>query len=142
MENKYSAWVGKTIQFTEKALDLECYPEAGMRAKVVSAILSEDSKDPYNRVFKVVINFEQFDEFNRQFESANYFDKSQRPTLTAREAGFYKQVDTLYLSDEVYGPWSDIFTVVGEKAKALFASYVASKVDMSYVEWLEEKAVL
>ena len=140
MISKYDVWVGKTIQFEEKAEDLECYPEKNMRAKVLSVKLSNPSPDPHNVVYAVKVDYTDFDDFNRQFETANYYDKNQKPTLNARDAGYYTPVETLYLSDEVYGLWNEIFKIVGDKANKLVETYNAEAPNMSYIEWLESKA--
>jgi PTH2 family peptidyl-tRNA hydrolase len=116
------------IRFTQGAEDFEGYAELHMRARVVSIEERSDS------VCILTVDFGEFDEHNRQFESSNYFDKSGNACLTAREAGDYKPVDTLYLplDGDIYG-----FEVEDGLGVALYARYLAAKSSLSYVQWLE-----
>lgn len=124
------------ILFTEDAAVYEGYAEVHMRARVVSVV--EDSS---MGCFQLTVNFEEFDAYNQQFETASYFDENQVPRLTAREAGCYKPVDWMYVSldGELCG-----FTVEDSSSAAAYSSsiaqyqrYKASGSSLAYVQWLE-----
>jgi len=118
------------VEFREGILDKESYGEPNMRARVVST-----SEPDQHGVVRIMFDFGEFDEHNRSVESSNYYDKSGQPTLTAREAGFYKPVDHMYFDtdEEVEGH----LTFVGADQQALFQRFKESGASSSYVAWLE-----
>lgn len=79
------------IEFNEGVNDLETYPEPRMRATITSASMDHDN------VVKLYVDYSKYDTYNKQFESSNYFDKSGCAVLTARQAGQYKERDTIYV---------------------------------------------
>ena len=79
------------IEFTKGVEDLEGYAEPGMRAHVVDYLPTRDD------VVEVRVNYQIFEEFNRGLEKPNYYDKNSKPTLTAREAGYYNVTETYYV---------------------------------------------
>ena len=129
--------IGQVIQFTKNIEDFEVYAENGMRARIVNVI--EDvhhDNDHENQVHKIVVDYTEFDEFNKQFESSNYWDKNGQACLTAREAGFYKEVETLYFGSPELWPFEDYFTLLDEKKNNLLTEFKRSGFT-NYVEWLE-----
>jgi len=91
--------VGATICFTEGILDLEAYPEPGMHATIKS-VGPPDSEG----VVCIIVDYSQFDEVNKTFETANYWDGKGNACLDAREAGFYEKVEKLYfMADDEIG---------------------------------------
>ena len=83
------------ITFTKGAEDLEGYQEPGMKAQVQAIRVN------HANVLIITVDHSQFENHNKQFESSNYFDKSQVPCLNAREAGYYKVIDSVYvMADE------------------------------------------
>lgn len=121
-----------TIEFVPGVEDLECYPETGMRATLVS-ITEDGDKD----LVKLHVNYEDFDEFNTAFESRNYFDREGKPVLTAREAGYYHEDETIYVmgSDKV-DKW---LRIIDDGATALYAAFRLEAPGISYTRWLENK---
>jgi len=118
------------VQFGPRINDCESYAEPGMRAVAVAA--------PYHAVpgmLAVTFDFQPFDAHNRGMESANYYDASGKPCLTAREANRYRPVDTLYFTptDEL-PPW---LVPLGHERAELYRRYVESGTAEPYVEWLE-----
>lgn len=90
------------VRFLKGAEGLECYPEEGMYAQVLrSEIGGYENEGTENEMpfYKVKFNFVPFNTHNATKESSNYFDKSGNPVLTAREAGFYEEIQTIYISD-------------------------------------------
>lgn len=121
------------VEFLPPIVDCESYAEAGMRAEIV-AVAPRDEDD----VQRITFSFENFEDFNKPFESANYFDKKQAPVLTAREAGYYNPVEVYYfMASETI----KAFKFVDDKSLALLNKYKASaeSASMSYVAWLEKQ---
>jgi hypothetical protein len=120
------------ITFTAGCEDMEGYPEAGMKARVL-AVTAEDRD-----IYRVKADFQSFDEHNKAFESANYYDKNGIATLTARQAGFYKPVDDFYLTPD---EGLEYFTIDDAKSVQLFERFKQAGYAGSYVSWLEEQLV-
>ena len=121
------------VTFKASVDDKEGYWEANMRGRITAA------RDNGDDVMELTVDVTEFDEFNKPFESANYYDKNQNPTLTAREAGFYKAVDTMYFdANEDVG---QVLTVEDDSSIKLFNEYRESGSDLSYVTWLERQVL-
>lgn len=87
--------VGTVIQFKKGINEMECCIDPGMKGRVVSVrLIHQDTDDSYV-IMKV--NLEEFAEYNKLYEQSNYYNKYGEPVLTAREAGFYEEVETIYL---------------------------------------------
>lgn len=122
------------VELREGILDKESYGEPNMRARIISA-----SGPDRDGVTRVMFDFGEFDEHNRAVESANYYDKSGEPTLTAREAGFYKPVDHMYFDAD-----EDIerhMTFISSDQQAIFQRFKESGASSSYVAWLEAQVL-
>jgi hypothetical protein len=120
------------IEFGEKIETLEAYPDAKMRAHLVSVVLQQPDD-----VAVLSVDYSAFDEFNKAFEQSNYFDKGGQPTLTARQAGYYRLQDNLYVmaDDDLE---AGILSLLPTNSLALFNEFLSSG-QASYVSWLEEK---
>lgn len=118
------------VEFVRGVVDLECYPEKGMRATILS-ILENSDKD----ILKLRVSYEKFDEFNKAFESYNYFDKAGKPTLNARAAGYYNIEETIYVmaGDKV----ETYMRVLNDNSTALYDAYRLEAPAISYTLWLE-----
>jgi hypothetical protein len=134
IRNYLQALVGKNIEFHDefKTEDLECYAEAGMRARLVR-IKKVDLRDTEDEYYELELDFEPFDEFNKGFETTGYYDNEGRPVLTAREAGFYKAQDTIYPN---YTNVMDILKPVDSSTAELVERFKQSG-ETNYVAWLE-----
>lgn len=120
------------IEFKKAALDWEQYPETAMRAHMTNGRIT----DADDEVGCINFDYSKFDEFNKKFESTNYFDKNQVPCLTAREAGLYKLVDPIYvmLTDD---PNTYLQAVA---VSDLYKQYLNEKSEgQTYVDWLERE---
>lgn len=116
--------------------DLENYAETNMRLTLVSARGGD-----VNDVVKLQVSYEKYDEFNKSFESKNYFDRGGQAVLNAREAGYYKVNDVMYLMGES-NP-NDYFVVLEDRTAKLHDAYQKDKRDNeSYVEYLERLVLL
>jgi len=125
------------VEFGPRIEDAEAYPEPGMRA--MAKRYSQNEPD----VCRVMFDFAPFDDHNKAFEKANYYDHFGEPTLTAREAGQYKPEDDVYLTptDEM-SPW---FSVLPTASLALFTEYLKAKESgaaLPYVGWLEAQVLV
>lgn len=124
--------VHPVVTFKKGILDKEGYAEPGMRARLISV---RDSGDD-DGVGVLHVDFAEFDEFNKQFELANYHDKSGVPCLTARQAGQYKPQEDIYV-DINYDIDGDMEIEASDRLK-LYDHFIAEKSDKSYVCWLED----
>lgn len=131
-------FIGKNIQFKEAITEIDAYPEPGMRARIVSIEPVEVKNDPAYDVYKIIFDYSEFDDFNTNFESSNYYDKRGQACLTARQAGFYNQVDTVYFGSPEFKAYEEFFTLLDEKKESLQARFRESGFK-NYVEWLEEQ---
>lgn len=111
-----------------------CYPEPGMRFEVTGGVIDEPD------VARLNVNYARFDEFNKAFESSDYRDKNGNGVLTAREAGWYKVTEFIYVD-----PDEDIdayFTILADDRKALIEAYAAlPQPKDSYIAWLEKQVL-
>lgn len=112
----------------------DCYPEGGMRAKIVRA--SEPDTDG---VIKIEFDFEAFGEHNKSLERANYYGKQGNPTLTVREAGMYKPVDDIYFDDDE--ELEGLMQVLDDSAGGLYEAFKLEGSPDTYVQWLERKVL-
>lgn len=129
--------IGKTVQFTAMIEYMEAYPEAGMRAVITDAYCEDaNSKDVNQHIYAIEFDFTNYDEFNRQFETANYYDSKHEPNLTAREAGYYKTKEKIFFGSPEIVPFKQYFTVLDEKTNRLYRQFKETGLQ-NYVEWLE-----
>jgi hypothetical protein len=99
--------VGRVILFKKGIEDHEVYAEPGMLAKVTSVRRIEED------LFSVSVSYSPFEEHNKNFELANYYDAQGVPSITAREAGFYSPTEAIYFDCPSRTPWERDFEVVG-----------------------------
>ena len=79
------------VECRKKVEDLEDYADTGMRLTITG------SRESHDDVVILEMSYEKYDEFNKTFEKRNYYDKDGQPCLNAREAGYYKAKDTMYV---------------------------------------------
>jgi hypothetical protein len=133
--------IGKEIQFTSKIEDMEAYPEGGMRAQIKD-IKTQDlhRTDLHDHIYIIEFDYSKYDEYNKQFESANYYAgiNTRVADKTAREVGQYQVQEKIYFGSPVLWPFEEYFTILNEKSQRLFAEFKATG-ETNYVEWLESK---
>jgi hypothetical protein len=126
--------VNLTVTCKKPIEDNESYAEGGMRAVLVQGNLDNAE------VAKITFDFSQFDEYNRQFEAANYFDDKGHATLTAREKGVYKEREVYYFTPSELA--SRYFEPVNQARLALLDEYTTSaETGQAYVSWLEQQVL-
>lgn len=114
--------------------DLEAYPEANIRARIIGVAQLSDE------LVRLTFDFTEFDEYNKAFESANYFDDNRVPRLTARQKGKYKLQDTYTFGANESA--KRYFTVQEDAATQLMAEFRATgRFETTYVDWLEEQVL-
>ena len=136
----YYRYLNSIITFKKGCEDLESYCEAGMKAKITGIVLERMEEKEADLVYKITLDYSQFDDYNKNFETANYYDNNGNPTLTAREAGFYHIQDTLYLGSDNIWPWSNYFDVEHDStSNRMFERYSRRTMDtdLTYLKWLE-----
>ncbi len=119
------------VSFLAPVLNKEVYLEPGMKGRLAGI------SDRDDEIFMLQIDLSEFDEFNKQFESANYFDKNGNACLTARQAGYYKSPkEEIYIG---YDEEIDFLEIDGADRFALYEEYVKSGSGLHYVQWLEDR---
>jgi hypothetical protein len=116
------------IEFKKGAEDWEIYPESGMRAVLIGA------RPDHDGVIRLSVDYYVWSSRNLEFESANYWDKSvpARACLTARQAGFYNQQDTIYvMADQTI---AEFFGAVPEEETAEHRKYTVVVSGTSHVD--------
>lgn len=114
-------------------IEKEGYLEAGMRGRLIGV-----SNERHN-MFLLHIDLTEFEDFNRQFESKNYFDKDGVPRLSAREAGYHKEpAESFYVGNREAVDFCDV-----EEAERLrlYDNYRRAGAGTSYVQWLEDQVL-
>ncbi|BDC78279.1 hypothetical protein MRCP2_p0140 (plasmid) [Aquipseudomonas alcaligenes] len=119
------------IELGAGVVELEAYAEPRMRAHLVAVELQRDD------VAVLKVDYSAFEDFNKVFEQANYYDAQGNPTLTAREAGQYEPQEDLYVmaSDDLE---SKILAILPSVSLALIDAFKGSG-HANYVRWLEEQ---
>lgn len=125
------------IEFTAGAHDLESYPEPKMRATLL--FVKDDHHD--DDVMKIRVSYKKFDEYNKAFESHNYWGRialgqdERSASYTARETGWYEVEEDLYVmaTDDI----SKVLTILDNGPNKLYEAYQADPKGLSYVQWLE-----
>ena len=87
------------VVFHEGVENLESYPEAGIRGRIVGIRYDNYGQEekPEDQVLKVQIHYDGYEVQNSLFESSNYVDRMSRFRLRAAPSGFYKQREELYV---------------------------------------------
>jgi hypothetical protein len=107
--------IGSIVKFKKGIHDFECYAEPGMKARVIGITgLYTTDPDPQDHVYKLSVDFAEFDEYNKQFETYNYYDRDGIPRLNAREAGLYRIQDDIYMSNPDCDPWLKYLSVLAD----------------------------
>lgn len=129
---QFVAAASRNVELLVPMLEREDYPEAGMRAKLLSATSDGDG------IIIVTVDYTPFEAHNATLESANYFDARGNPTLTAREAGFYTPVEKLHFSEEEV--FETFFRLLDENSDKLYQQFLTEAVTgESYTIWLEKQ---
>lgn len=125
------------IELAISMADQDGQAEPGMRATLCSL------RDHRNGLGSVTISYKGFEDFNLAFETHDYKDSNGEHTLSAREAGLYKDTEEFYIDIDVatgeIGTTGVPFTVVPDRYSALVDKFQASG-HSSYITWLEEIA--
>lgn len=132
-------WIGKRVRFTDRIEEMEAYPEGGMRARIMR-IDSEDTRsdDLNQHVYRIEFDYAEYDEFNRLLETANYYGTGSIPNKTAREAGHYETVETIYFGSPLLYPFEEYFVLASDTHQQLHVQFQNSG-ETDYVEWLENQ---
>lgn len=121
---------GLVIEFGEGVEDIDAYPETNMRARLLGVEIRPDD------IAILKVDYSLFDEFNKSFESANYWDNFGTPRLTAREAGYYKAQEDIAVTAS--RDLASVVSILDDKTRSLISEYEASS-HKNYVRWLEDQ---
>lgn len=131
--NKLLVGAPLAIELGVGVLELEAYAEPNMRAHLVAVDLQRDD------IAVLKVDYSAFEDFNKVFEKANYFDAHGNPTLTAREAGQYESTEDLYVMASA-DLEEKMLTILPSDSLALISEFKACG-HASYVRWLEEQLI-
>ena len=132
---------GWSVEFLPPSGDWEHYVESGMRAKLVK-VVNHDPKetDPHYQVWELHVDFEPFDEYNKAFESTNYYDDKGHACLTAREANLYKPQDVIYIGPGQFGTmFSPVDKDLVNSHEKVQAEFRREGTQEPYIAWLERR---
>jgi hypothetical protein len=120
------------VTFKQDISDKESYPEAGTRARATAA-----SQPDSDGVIEITFDYSEFDEINIPLELTNYYDKSGAPSLTARQAGYYKPIDIIYF--DASEKLEQLMDIESDVDVSIFEAFKQEATEFSYVQWLESK---
>lgn len=122
------------VTFNKGINEFEVYFETGMRAQLIG--VRPDGNDSHVLSFSL----KDFNEYNKQFETATYYDDFGVPNQTATEAGCHPGDEDslwLHLEDDI-----DFMSIdANPKTMYLYDDYCKNPGGKSYVEWLEHKVL-
>jgi hypothetical protein len=82
-EKNLKELIGKVIEFNDEVEYTEIDFDSKMRAKVISAEMTDED------VFKLELDFSEYEEYNKEHMKSNYWDKNHQPTLKWCETRYY-----------------------------------------------------
>ena len=134
--------IGKTVKFTSEIEEMSLNADPNQRARILSITGEDlDSEDKREHVYIVTFDYSEFEEYNKKFASANFYDKNGNPTLTAREAGLYARHEKAYFGSPDIWPFEDYFTLLDDRTSALIEKFKQSD-ETDYVTWLENQVTV
>lgn len=83
-DSQIARLVGKVIQFNADVEKSEIDFDRGMKARVVGYAITDPEE-----VFKLDLDFSEFEDSNKLLMQSNYYDKMGKPTLKWCETGYY-----------------------------------------------------
>jgi hypothetical protein len=83
-DSQIASLVGKVIQFNADVEKSEIDFDRGMKARVVGYAITDPEE-----VFKLDLDFSEFEDSNKLLMQSNYYDKMGKPTLKWCETKFY-----------------------------------------------------
>jgi len=118
-----------TVEFLKSPWDESC-AEKGMRGNIIRVYSDSDCHI-------VEFDLSKHEEHNKAFEVRDYYDSDGIPRLTAREAGCYTQIDSVYISKGTFDEeLNEIVTFIDENP--VYRMYLKDRVSgQSYVHFLE-----
>jgi hypothetical protein len=126
---------GVVFQVQMKKLIESCdsYPEENMRATIAGEVI--DTEDNF---FRILFDYTAYDEYNKAFESSNYYDKNGKACLTARQSGYYQIKETLWFRGDS-NP-NDYFEVIPGSQSKWMKLFMKERLDEeTYAHFLERK---
>ena len=86
-KENYKNFNNVVVEFNKGIDEIEGYFERGMKAKIERISLNSYTETEYD--FRVSFDFSEFEEYNKQFATANYYDDNGVGCLYAWETIFY-----------------------------------------------------
>jgi len=138
LRDKVSNGYRPVVRFKKHIEDVESYFEGFMKARIVNVGHLDDD------AFSFVFNVSEFNDYNAEYESSDYYDTMGVPRLTATEANMHPcrnhMCETVYFAtDATVEGW---FEIVSDASTELYKRYENdTKSHLSYVDWLEAKVI-
>ena len=84
--------------------------------------------------------FEEFASHNAPYEAADYYGKDRSRTVTAREAGQYREQDDIYFDlEEDPGRFMELCP---DATSTLYQRFKAEAPGCTYISWLEQQVLV
>lgn len=115
------------IQCLKEIESLDVDPDEGMRGRIVDIIIKDEC-------FRFIIDWSNFESYNRQYAKPNYYDEKNVPCKTWFDQSWYQKHKT---ADSIYAELdSNIFEIVEND---IYTEYQKSNSKDHYVLWLENQ---
>jgi hypothetical protein len=88
------------VQFTGEVEELEAYAQEGMMARLTKFTVIDERPNPRDCVYRIDVDYSEFNAHNLGLEDSNYYNREGKACLTAREAGYYKAQDFLFVGPD------------------------------------------
>ena len=105
-DSEVSALVGKVIQFNLNVDKCEIGFDRGMKARVIGFSITDPGE-----VFKLDLDFSEFEEANKLLMQSNYYDSNSLPTLKWCETKFYPKNCKIHIFFGYTGEGSKCFDI-------------------------------
>ena len=124
-----------------KLLFEDSYAENGMIGKIISIGVRKDQEDDSYWCYRILINWNDFEDINREFESHDwYIGKGTEELGTMKEAGMYPKdgLEDYYIDYDIESPF-EIYGENGIVIKYLNMYNEENTENITFTEWLCKK---
>jgi len=120
------------VKFTK---DIHNYSEESVDPEMLGRIVAVNQE--YEDSFRFMVDLNDFKPHNQSVASTDWLDEEGKPTRTWFQTPYYPKdgIEPVYLSVNTEAPLSII------ENDSLFGKYIASRLEVTYVKWLEEQVL-
>jgi hypothetical protein len=105
-------YMGIDVEFTNRIEDYESCADRKMRARIVGIMVANED------CIKINFSYKPWEDYNRQYEQHNYYDKQGEARLSAREANVYHSTEWVHF--EIDDAPTTYFAVVDAKPETKY----------------------